>query len=359
MCEQIFLVTDPLSAPLDPLLAQAPSGVASEHFRTDLTAEWEDQKTVFAIAEKWRAAGFAVQIHELNISFPETLTKMIRSGKDEPLVHSLVEGWGSPAREGWIPAFCECLGVPWIGSSVGGMTACMDKDLVIQLAAGLGIPVPQGHLVLSSDDYHSAIKSFSGRSHFIKPNCEGSGMGVDAQSLRTREHPLTISEFQNRLRMHPDGLRVEEVLPGEELTTAIVGEGHFLPIAQIEVPGAIYGLEHKRKDVMTEKVTFPKLATSTHENLKRHSLALWNRLGLKDMARFDWKCDENGTPRLMEINPLPGLSPFYSVLPLQWAQTGRPYEDLLKTLAQSAHKKKESRALLFGRSLMRHPIETR
>ncbi|WP_421909064.1 hypothetical protein [Methanolacinia petrolearia] len=35
-------------------------------------------------------------------------------------------------------------------------------------------------------------------------------------------------------------------------------------------------------------------------------LKLFGRLGCRDYARFDWRIDSNGTPRLLEVNPNPG-----------------------------------------------------
>jgi D-alanine-D-alanine ligase len=33
---------------------------------------------------------------------------------------------------------------------------------------------------------------------------------------------------------------------------------------------------------------------------------LFQRLGCRDYARFDWRLDGNQTPRLLEVNPNPG-----------------------------------------------------
>ena len=35
-------------------------------------------------------------------------------------------------------------------------------------------------------------------------------------------------------------------------------------------------------------------------------LKLFERLECRDYARFDWRLDRNGTPRLLEVNPNPG-----------------------------------------------------
>ena len=52
-------------------------------------------------------------------------------------------------------------------------------------------------------------------------------------------------------------------------------------------------------------------------------------LGTFDVSRVDIRLDANGNPQLMEINPLPGLTPGYSDLCIQAAAEGILYEDLI------------------------------
>ena len=48
-----------------------------------------------------------------------------------------------------------------------------------------------------------------------------------------------------------------------------------------------------------------------------------------DVSRTDIRLDEEGNPRLLEINTLPGLTPDYSDLALQAKAEGIRYEDLI------------------------------
>lgn len=312
----------------------------------EATAEWEDEKTIQAIAHSWELLGYQVQTQFIKGAFLKTLSEI----SEDTLVHSLCEGWGSLAREAWIPSLCELCGVPWIGSSPAGICAAMDKDLTSQICQSLNIPAPKGQLCASHPAYMSCIQQLSSSHHFVKPNAEGSGMGIGPHSLRTQASPLTENEFHALLCRYPDGLRVEVALPGPEFTTALVGSPPtFLPVAQVKVPGDIYGLAYKGKDAMKEEVTFPNIDASMKKNLQAWSLQLWQRLQLMDFCRFDWKCDEQGVPHLIDINPLAGLSPHYSVLPLMWKTTGKRYEELLETLAEAALKKCDSRRLKYGK----------
>ena len=48
------------------------------------------------------------------------------------------------------------------------------------------------------------------------------------------------------------------------------------------------------------------LPEDTERFLVASCIKLFERLECRDYARFDWRLDENGTPRLLEANPNPG-----------------------------------------------------
>jgi len=60
-----------------------------------------------------------------------------------------------------------------------------------------------------------------------------------------------------------------------------------------------------------------------------HGLQAHIPLGALDISRVDIRLDMNGNPQLMEINPLPGLTPGYSDICIQAAVDGIRYEDFI------------------------------
>jgi D-alanine-D-alanine ligase len=65
------------------------------------------------------------------------------------------------------------------------------------------------------------------------------------------------------------------------------------------------------------------------KKLKYYTLRAHQLLNALDISRTDIRLDEEGNPRLMEINTLPGLTPDYSDLCLQAKSEGIRYEDLV------------------------------
>ena len=71
------------------------------------------------------------------------------------------------------------------------------------------------------------------------------------------------------------------------------------------------------------------LEPELEKKLKYFALRAHQLLGALDISRTDIRLDEDGNPRLLEINTLPGLTPDYSDLCLQAKAEGIRYEDLV------------------------------
>ena len=74
---------------------------------------------------------------------------------------------------------------------------------------------------------------------------------------------------------------------------------------------------------------------------KREALALqaWQVLGCRDGGRADVRCDARGVPQFMEVNPLAGLHPQHSDLPILCTRLGITYEHLIGWVVDSAQKR--------------------
>ena len=62
----------------------------------------------------------------------------------------------------------------------------------------------------------------------------------------------------------------------------------------------------------------------------------WRVLGCRDAGRIDLRCDAAGHPQFMEVNPLAGIHPEHSDLPIICNQQGIAYRDLIGWIVDSA-----------------------
>ena len=66
------------------------------------------------------------------------------------------------------------------------------------------------------------------------------------------------------------------------------------------------------------------------------ALACWRALGCRDGGRVDIRCDEEGNPYFLEVNPLAGLHPEHSDLPILCNHLSIPYVELIRRIVDSA-----------------------
>ena len=71
---------------------------------------------------------------------------------------------------------------------------------------------------------------------------------------------------------------------------------------------------------------------------KRRTIALqaWNGLGCRDLGRVDCRCDRDGRPHFLEVNPLPGLHPVLGDLVILADLAGVSYTELIESVIASA-----------------------
>jgi D-alanine-D-alanine ligase len=75
---------------------------------------------------------------------------------------------------------------------------------------------------------------------------------------------------------------------------------------------------------------------SIGEECSKTALKVWRGLGCKDGGRVDLKMDSKGIPNFIEVNPLAGLNPVHSDLPILSGMFGISYEELIKSIIESS-----------------------
>ena len=69
---------------------------------------------------------------------------------------------------------------------------------------------------------------------------------------------------------------------------------------------------------------------------KQVALTAWKALGCRDGGRIDIRCDSDGVPHFLEVNPLAGLHPTHSDLPILCSKAGVEYNELIRRILSSA-----------------------
>jgi D-alanine-D-alanine ligase len=138
---------------------------------------------------------------------------------------------------------------------------------------------------------------------------------------------------------------VEEYLPGREFTTAVLGTG-----AEASVLGSmeVEMLPHAGTDIYSYEMKehcekfvryLPMPPGPLRQEAEALALAAYRLLECRDVGRVDIRCDREGRPSFLEINPLPGMHPTHSDLPMIATREGISYKELVGRIIHSARER--------------------
>jgi D-alanine-D-alanine ligase len=305
----------------------------------------EDLDTV----EKLKAAlgqieGYKFRYIDHHANLQQTLNKT----KTDFILNLCDEGFMNvAAMEMHVPAMLEMQGIQhYTGANPQALVICYNKAIVRAVATSCDIPVPLETYFGTSDQMFTLPSIFPA---LIKP-CEGdSSIGITSQAVvgSAEEAIEYVSLLKEQLPGTP--ILVQEFLSGREISVALIGNSKFglkpLPILEVDYEDLddslpkILGYESKWdpkspywKDIKYKKAT---LDEDTHRSLVNWSSLLFERLGCRDYARFDFRQDAEGTFKLLEVNPNPGWC-WDGKMNLMAAFAGYSYTDLLKMIIDAA-----------------------
>lgn len=228
------------------------------------------------------------------------------------------EGYKNIAtQELHIPAILEVLGIPYTGAAPQCLAFCYDKSLVRGIAKEMGISVPEAFFIKPQDITFELPFDFP---VIVKPNLGDSSFGITQRSVATNSEEFlnAITEIRENFG-YDKSIIVEEFLTGKDLSVGIIGNSPedytVLPIIeqdysmlQKELP-QICGYESKwlpNSPYWNIKSIYTTLPKETEKSIVACCLKLFERLECRDYTRLDWRLDQRGNPKLLEVNPNPG-----------------------------------------------------
>ena len=279
------------------------------HDGDDREAEYDAPHTIESISKAIESHGHTVIPLEATPDFPRTL---LASNVD--VVFNIAEGISGRNREAQVPNLCELLGVPYTGSDSATLSICLDKGLSKRVLKEVDTAASQ--VLLTGKEKLKAFRY----PVIVKPNQEGTSKGISPKSVVDTE-----AEVRERARelitKYGQPALVEEYIVGREFTVGLLGERRprVLPpmevvfLTQKERPVYDYTCKqdcdkHVRYDVPA------KLTKDELRAMEKVCRTTFMTLGCRDVARIDLRMTKDGQIYVIEVNPLPGLTPDYSDL---------------------------------------------
>ena len=317
-----------------------PEGVPPDAF-----ADFDHIETIDSLRAALETDGHSTVFIQADRDLPYALKEV-----KPDICFNIAEGLGGDAREAQVPALLEMLGIPYTGSRVLTNGISLDKTLTKRIWRDRRLPVAPFQEFITGDEPLRAELKFP---LFVKPAREGTGMGVDLNAIVNSEKELRERALYI-VNTYQQPALVETFLPGREFTVGILGRAdaklysrhpewyekdgfHRFPVLELDTSRSVtpwvYGIEAKSKDVGADGSPGyfcpAEIEPELEKKLRYFALRAHLLLNALDVSRTDIRLDEEGNPRVMEINTLPGLTPDYSDLCLQAKAEGMRYEDLV------------------------------
>src|SRR4029079_8805250 len=178
----------------------------------------------------------------------------------------------------------------------------------------------------------------------VKPNHEGSSKGIYNSDLargvigssvvkEPRELPAALKAA---LRQYPEGVLVEEYIEGADIAVGFIeGVGHddglLTPVEMLieTAPGRPFTrYDYRLKNLEPGKVQFrcpANLPRDVAARLRQISSEVIKTIGIRDLARLEYRVTPEGRIYLLEANALPALATSSSLFAAT-AQVGLTYQ---------------------------------
>ncbi len=322
----------------------------------DALAEYDAEETVEGIQRALSEAGHVVTCLEADASLPDS----VRAARPD-ICFNIAEGLRGDARESHVPALLEMLGVPYTASKVLTHAISLDKAMTKRIWRDYGLPTAPFQCCDTADAPLDPALAYP---LFVKPAREGSGMGINADSIVHDEGALHRQVGWVITTYHQPAL-VERYLPGREFTVGLVGNRrlpgrevhtgpvpgwyddrgyHVFPVLEIDTGRGqvrgIYNAEAKGYAITSDEAPGYLCPADIPSTLaaRLHDLAVaaFEAIGGLDVSRVDFRLGDDGEPYLVEINTLPGVNPIVSDLVIAARAEGVAYETLINEILNLA-----------------------
>jgi D-alanine-D-alanine ligase len=305
---------------------------------SDRWSELDSERTIEAISNGLREAGHEVTFLEGD----ESLYGRLQRGHFD-LAFNICEGHRGDSRESHVPAILEMLGIPYTGSKVLCLALTLDKPMAKRVLAYHNLPTPPFQVF---DEPSAPLEPGLRYPLFVKPVGEGTGMGINGNSTVRDESELR-SQLEWLIEAYGQPALVEEYIEGREITVGVLGNRdlHILPPLEVDLsrcPPEERGIYTGR--IKSELPELPlyvcpaRLTEGQQAELGELAAAAFRALGCLDMARVDFKLDSHDgeRPYILEVNPLPGLSPGVSDLVFEAEAAGMSHAQLIEAIVMAA-----------------------
>ncbi|MDD4953539.1 MAG: ATP-grasp domain-containing protein [Candidatus Omnitrophica bacterium] len=312
----------------------------------DYFSEFDSPQTIEAIVRALEGRGHSVEA--VDVGSPGSFSYFKKSRVD--MVFNISEGRQGRFRESEFPAFLDYLNIPYTGSNTFSLALALNKALTKKILKAENIPTPAFQVFSRGDEGLDRNLRFP---LIVKPNCEGSAKGIEPSCVVNTPEAL-FNKVKDIIARYSQEALVEEFIAGKELTVGILQNGKItiLPVLEIDFSNCLHSGEYfyswRMKEfqgnanlgLVPEFHCPARLDRETEVRVKEVALKTHLAVGCFGVSRTDIRLSRDNVPYVLEINPLPGLDPKESNLPLMAYAAGMQYDELIEAILISAYERR-------------------
>ncbi len=257
----------------------------------------------------------------------------LRDGNFECVFNAL---HGRLGEDGTVQGMLELLSLPYTGSGVLASALCMDKSRAGKVMAGVGLHVPEFEELDIKEGVAAEVVERIVATYrlplVVKPVREGSTIGLTiARDADAVASGLVLAARYDRRVL------VQRFAVGTEITVGVLAtpDLQVLPTLEIVSDNPVYDYDAKYTAGKSHHIIPARIAEAAREAASEAAARAFTELGCSGMARVDIIVDAGGTPWMLEVNTVPGLTEL-SLLPDAARAAGIPFDELCQRLVDHA-----------------------
>ena len=289
------------------------------------------RQTGNAILKALQSKGYNAVGMELN---PPTFAEDIKK-VDCAIVFNALHG--KFGEDGILQGTLEMLGIPYTGSGVLAAAVTMDKAASKRVFVAEGISTPRSHTYQSYEmqqrDLAAEIEQEFGLPVVVKAASQGSSIGVYIV-----EQPAELAEALKEAFTYNDEVLVEQFIKGMELTVAVWGnaaEQQAFPIIEITTESGRYDYDSKYTKGASHHIIPARVSDAKTQEIQALAIKTFQACGCRGVARVDMMLGEDGTPYVIEVNSVPGMTEL-SLVPDAGRAMGVEFPELCEHILELA-----------------------
>lgn len=213
-----------------------------------------------------------------------------------------------------IPILCDILGVKYSGGNPFTVALTSNKFYTKLAVEKMGIPIPWGILVTANNLPDLRTLNTIPYPVIVKPNCEGSSVGIDSSSICYNLEQLNSKLFV-MLEKYSE-IIIEKFIVGYDITNFIIGNTGNYPLNQTLIA------LHDNKVIENEAVmsindyinlknsyenAISYISNLTNKKILDYTQTIVSHLNVYDIARIDYRVTKSGQIYFLEVNTVPAI----------------------------------------------------